>query len=186
MGQPCLLIFCLAGLVLLSAPKTISDHFPWLSCTFGRRNLSPLTGDQTQGWRTVAHSAMTISGKYGNYFTSVAICYSLLAVNLLETGRHTIWKTSSESRPNVKIAIPFYCIKVPERFWWSQQIILCICGSWCPSSQVSPQPHAGALVLWQWKIVCMISRAPSCRTRCSWKIFHPQKLACLKLPEVLV
>lgn len=50
----------------------------------------------------------------------------------------------------------------------------------------SPQPHAGALVLWQWKIICMIFRAPCCRMRCSWKISHPQKLAYLKLPEVLV
>lgn len=48
----------------------------------------------------------------------------------------------------------------------------------------SPQPHAGALVLWQWKIICMIFRAPWCRTRCSGKI--SQKLACLKLPKVLV
>lgn len=90
MGQPHLLIFCLAGSVLPSAPKAISDHFPWLSSTVGRRNVSPLTGDQPHGWRSVAPSAMTISGKYGHYSTSAGICNSLLAANLLETCRQTI------------------------------------------------------------------------------------------------
>lgn len=91
----------------------------------------------------------------------------------------TNFKTSAENKPNVKVNISLYSFRVPRE-------VLMVTADFtvhdAPAAKSFLSPMLEHFIIWLWNSICMISRAPTCRTRYSCKISHPQKLACLKLP----